>query len=55
MLTFTRTLRPVPQLEVDSVESSCRGVAGAFRYEAAMATGGPDFLMTADVPDGALR
>lgn len=42
MLAPEPTLRPVPQLEVDTVESSCRGMAGGFRYEEAMATGGPN-------------
>ena len=56
MLALERTLRPVPQLEVDTVESSCRGMAGAFRYEAAndetaMATGGPDLPPAARTAD----
>ena len=47
MLAPERGLRPVPQLEVNTVESSCYGVAGAFRCETAtdetaMATGGQD-------------
>ena len=42
MLALDHTLRPVPRLEVNTVESGCSGVAGAFRYEAAMATGGPN-------------
>ena len=39
MLALERGLRPAPRLEIDTVESSRCGVAGAFRYEAAMATG----------------
>jgi Tfp pilus assembly protein PilF len=46
MLALDRTLRPVLRLEVGTVEPGCRGVAGAFRWEAAndeiaMATGAP--------------
>lgn len=56
MLAFERGLRPAPRLEADTVESSCRGVAGAFRYEAAngettMATGGPHFPPAARTAD----
>ena len=44
MLALEYTLRPVLRLEVGTVESDCRGVAGALRWEAAndetaMATG----------------
>ena len=62
MLALERRLRPVSQLEVDTVESGCYGVAGAFRYwaakdETAMATGGlnlPPTVRAADMPDRAL-
>ncbi len=40
MLAAEHTLRRVPQLEVNTVESGCGGATGAFRYEAAMAIGG---------------
>ena len=40
MLAPEHTLRRMSQLEVNTVESGCGGKAGAFRYEAAMATGG---------------
>ena len=32
MLALERRLRLVSRLEVDTVKSGCRGVAGAFRY-----------------------
>ena len=49
MPALERTLRLVPDLEVDTVESSCCGMAGAFGYEAAnyetsMAMGELDLL-----------
>lgn len=44
MLAVDHTLRPVFRLEVNTVESGCGGVAGAFRYEVAMAIGGPSLL-----------
>ena len=40
MLALEHSLRRMPQLEVNTVESGCGGMAGAFRYEAAMAVGG---------------
>ena len=51
MLTLDHTLRPVPRLarlEANTVESGCSGVAGAFRYEVAMAIGGPSLLRAVD-------
>ena len=44
MLALEHTLRRMSQLEVNTVESGCGGKAGAFRYEAAMATGGLNLL-----------
>lgn len=62
MLAPGHTLRPMPRVEVDTVESSRRGVAGACRYEAAndetaMATGGPNpppAVRAADLPERTL-
>ena len=51
MLTLDHTLRPVPWLarfEANTFESGCSGVAGAFRYEAAMATAGSSLLRPMD-------
>lgn len=63
MLTLERTLRPAPRLEADTAESSCRGMAGAFRHEAAndetaMGTGGlnlPPAVRAAEMLKRALR
>lgn len=51
MLALEHTLRPVSRLEVNTVESGYGGVAGAFRYEAAMATGGISLLPTVRAVD----
>lgn len=56
MLALERALRPVPRFEVDTVESSGCGVAGAFRWKAAndettMATGRLNLLLAAHAAD----